>query len=75
MVSISTCDTFGVMPKRKPLPSIDSEPMNIRVPTQLLARLDRYRERSPVRPTKTQCFLDALVEWLDKKEAQLPSKR
>jgi metal-responsive CopG/Arc/MetJ family transcriptional regulator len=39
--------------------------INIRIPEELLARLDDWREQLPVVPNRTQTICAAISDWLD----------
>lgn len=53
--------TLPDMAKRKAVKAIETDPVNLRVPRELMIWVDEYRESHPMKPTQTQVFLEALA--------------
>jgi hypothetical protein len=50
-------------------------PVGLRLPPDLMARIKRFRESLRPQPSITAVFVDALVEYLDRREQPKSGKR
>jgi Arc/MetJ-type ribon-helix-helix transcriptional regulator len=53
--------------KKRGRPQVDSEPITLRLPSDLMASLDEWREGQPIPPKRADVVRFALVEWLKTK--------
>ena len=50
--------------KKRGRPKIDSEPITLRLPADLMGELDEWRDEQPIPPKRADVLRFALVEWL-----------
>lgn len=52
-----------------------TQQVNFRLKTELVERMERYKDRHPLHPPLTRLVEAAMADWLDKHEIELPGKR
>lgn len=50
--------------KKRGRPSVDSAPITLRLPANLMGALDEWRDEQPIPPKRADVLRFALVEWL-----------
>lgn len=56
--------TSSKVTKKRGRPVIDSEPITLRLPADLMGALDKWREQQQIPPKRADVVRFALVEWL-----------
>jgi hypothetical protein len=54
----------GRGPSERDRPEVDSEPITLRLPRDLMGALDGWRDGQPIPPKRADVVRFALVEWL-----------